>query len=499
VIPVTEEQFRPRPILGWVAAGLASTLLAAWLANSGLPTTVSTLITWQYLFIATVAFIAKAISNRMQFPLGKSPNTRTLGLVYGRRLAILMFATGFGVILHASVIQRFGRLTALAVWFTGGLPVFFLFVGGGMWILARRITAIGAPALLDDDQRAPVLFLRAFKSDSRQLPLRLSWIPWKQIAMLLQPRTIEEVAVAVLHRFGPVIAIGRPGQRLAPLGAAREYVDQDWRSRAVEHMRIASLIVIVLGHSAGVSWEIDEVLRRGYAYKCLFIAPSIRKSKRRALWRELASNIPQDCISYRKSDHDLESVLVGFVDRDESLRLIHRAKHRSEDYESALQEALSEVARRELEVQDGITLLPTVEATRLPMTAPAKSQPPRLYLGSHAGVAAAAGGMVAGVALMAVTARRLRMTEGIRLLVPFALLWDLGSYFVPDLLVPLYNGVLSPVVTWTAGESLLDSHVKARYEIGAARPWHATAVALGFVIAGLKISIYVGVTVLLNR
>ncbi len=39
--------------------------------------------------------------------------------------------------------------------------------------------------------------------------------------------TLEEAAEKILNAWGPVIAIGRPGEGLPPAGAAREYVAGD--------------------------------------------------------------------------------------------------------------------------------------------------------------------------------------------------------------------------------------------------------------------------------
>jgi hypothetical protein len=42
-----------------------------------------------------------------------------------------------------------------------------------------------------------------------------------------EARTLEDVVEIALRQFGPVVAIGRPGESLPPTGAAREYVRND--------------------------------------------------------------------------------------------------------------------------------------------------------------------------------------------------------------------------------------------------------------------------------
>ena len=43
------------------------------------------------------------------------------------------------------------------------------------------------------------------------------------------PRTPEEELAGILRCFGPFVAIGRPGEEVSEIGAARMYVeDDDW-------------------------------------------------------------------------------------------------------------------------------------------------------------------------------------------------------------------------------------------------------------------------------
>ena len=65
----------------------------------------------------------------------------------------------------------------------------------------------------------------------------------------------------ILGRVGPVVAIGKPGEPVPQLGAARLYVAHDvWQSRVIELMAIAGLVVVRVGSSPGVLWEIEQAL-----------------------------------------------------------------------------------------------------------------------------------------------------------------------------------------------------------------------------------------------
>lgn len=118
----------------------------------------------------------------------------------------------------------------------------------GLAYLARRLRAKGALNVILDDQRAPVLYLRSFTTDQLDLARAQFWNAFA---------TEETKLVANLNRIGPVIAIGRPGEKLAHLGAARLYVsDEDWQDVARRLMASARLVVIRAGVGAGLKWEL---------------------------------------------------------------------------------------------------------------------------------------------------------------------------------------------------------------------------------------------------
>ena len=59
-----------------------------------------------------------------------------------------------------------------------------------------------------------------------------------------------------MARVGPVIAIGKPGERLPQLGAARLYVDDDhWRDTIDDLMAESALVVVRAGDTPNLWWE----------------------------------------------------------------------------------------------------------------------------------------------------------------------------------------------------------------------------------------------------
>jgi TPR repeat protein len=79
--------------------------------------------------------------------------------------------------------------------------------------------------------------------------------------------------------LGPVVAIGNPGETLPPLGACREYHKNDaWQGRILELAAKAGLIVVILGTSPSIRWEIQQIARRRWLDKTIFLCPGVSNS-----------------------------------------------------------------------------------------------------------------------------------------------------------------------------------------------------------------------------
>jgi hypothetical protein len=73
----------------------------------------------------------------------------------------------------------------------------------------------------------------------------------------------QMVFAQAFERIGPYIAIGRPseGYRDMDLGAAKKYVaDDEWQDVVRHWLKECAAVVLEAGHSAGLGWEIDQVV-----------------------------------------------------------------------------------------------------------------------------------------------------------------------------------------------------------------------------------------------
>ena len=129
-----------------------------------------------------------------------------------------------------------------------------------LWRKSRQYGALDATQAMARDRRPPVLYLRSFADDSNALMGDQSFVE-RHGAILASPVTPEQEIADILDAIGPVVAIGKPGEPLPELGAARLYVsDEQWQAKVRELMGSASLVVVRLGSSPGLLWEIEQAL-----------------------------------------------------------------------------------------------------------------------------------------------------------------------------------------------------------------------------------------------
>jgi hypothetical protein len=155
-----------------------------------------------------------------------------------------------------------------------------------LYVLGRRRSAPSAIERLRRDPRPPVVYLRSFRDDGRRveegvLP-ELAKAFWRAVGW-----TVEQRLVAILGRVGPVVAIGRPGEELPEEGAARMYVaDAEWPDLVLDLLDKACLVVLQVGDSAGIRWEIEKVGERMRPERVLLFVPFDSRRDRREARRD---------------------------------------------------------------------------------------------------------------------------------------------------------------------------------------------------------------------
>jgi len=111
-----------------------------------------------------------------------------------------------------------------------------------------------------------VLYLRAFSDDKKTAEFGVGYFDMS---------TSEEALVTVLKKIGHVFTIGNPNDVLPEIGAKRVYVsDKQWKHRVTRYMKEAKLVVMRLGVSNGIRWEIEQAFKTVKPTHLVFLVPT---------------------------------------------------------------------------------------------------------------------------------------------------------------------------------------------------------------------------------
>jgi hypothetical protein len=169
---------------------------------------------------------------------------------------------------------------------------------------ARVEALLPASELSRENPRPIILYLRSFVDDNLKMHARAAngriWLE------RLIRVSFEEVVTDHLWRYGPVVAIGKPKDELPPLGAAREYLsDLSWRQAVEQLMAQASTIVLAVGRTEGLIWELDTLIKLDLTRKLVLLLPPVQTSDLRPRWDYLRQHATESGVELPE-DIDLE-------------------------------------------------------------------------------------------------------------------------------------------------------------------------------------------------
>lgn len=276
LVPVVEEMFEESPgavrdeLLGLVGIGV-SVVLGVWL-------------------------LIRTVRHRIILS-GNRPRELFLGAVYRKGFWVrLAFLTGL-----PSSLWNLTAMKTLAFWaFLVARPVVYggllllmgaaalydparqaalgagLIIGGHLlFYVAKRLAARYAwnPGKLGD-KRDPILFLRSFENDQLRFRRPLWNIVGRWFDLWSFRRNADEAMIDEIAQYGPVVALGMPGEKNVPFGARRYYSSHDnWQEIVTRTAKAAQAIVIAAGSSPGVQWEYDLIARENLRGKTLLLFP----------------------------------------------------------------------------------------------------------------------------------------------------------------------------------------------------------------------------------
>ncbi len=203
-------------------------------------------------------------------------------------LTLLALALGLALVVLLGPLQRTRlplpeKALAMGAWYGAGLLALFLLH------FARRLRAPNALRVMRRDRRPPVLLLRAFDDDFAAVDNDSPALDWRTAGFGGRV-SFEQMLCDLFGRCGPVVAIGRPGEKVPPLGAARFWISDDRWQRAVEELLgECQRVVLVMGRiegRAGLTWEARQIFALDRPGKVVLVMPPVDEEEARGRWEQ---------------------------------------------------------------------------------------------------------------------------------------------------------------------------------------------------------------------
>lgn len=185
---------------------------------------------------------------------------------------------------------------------------------------ARALLGPSAEEVMASDPRPPILYLRSFDDEAQRATTlgRFAYVrnprgfyiaarvpggelmsPREHTRLMLGSTRSsfdeQRVFADYFSSLRPYIAVGRPGELFenADLGAAKLFMpDEGWRERVAELIDASAAIVLDVGTSGGLVWEIKQVVARVRPRQILLILPRSKKDYRQ-FWESGAALFPR--------------------------------------------------------------------------------------------------------------------------------------------------------------------------------------------------------------
>lgn len=316
----------------------------------------------------------------LQERIGENPKYESTRWGVWARIAKVLAVTSLVVFLIFLVIRLFpapSRTAGLAtgVIMFGALALFLVSA-----FLRGRMVHPTAAELLEHDKRGAIVYLREFADDAMKLQDKkltaggfaktlAADVAYKILFKILLRRessgetgeysdtkALREVIGGTLGRFGPVIAVRKPGVwwTRTDLAEAR-FSDDQWRSGVRKYIDGSKLICVLIGRSQGLSWEIGQIAEAGCLGKAIFLFPPEKQyifydsagKARRDDWASSAGILDNfqgeggaASFGEKMGDIDLSDVICLYFDAGEGLTAIRCAAHTEKAYEAALLKAV---------------------------------------------------------------------------------------------------------------------------------------------------------------
>jgi hypothetical protein len=240
------------------------------------------------------SFLALRLLPQRKMRMAGSRSSRAIGWV----------VTGYATLIVAGIVAMIALLSQAA-----GLSELIELglsagaISGIMFYHGRRANTPTVEAAMWHDERPPLLYLRSFDQEASRF-VHVSHEDADKYCEISSSGpdarsyylTLEQfLAREVNERIGPFIALGNPTDYLPPEGAYRTYTaDGEWQEYIAKLLNRSNAILMQMGHSDNLNWELTSIRERGFQKKLFVVTPplpSVGKDSWVEFWQRLHDRI----------------------------------------------------------------------------------------------------------------------------------------------------------------------------------------------------------------
>jgi hypothetical protein len=187
----------------------------------------------------------------------------------------------------SALVLRFTPIDDEAVrWIATLAPLVVIVFGAFLLYRGKQYAAraLGLNAL--NDERPPVVYLRPFGEDES--------MAGQVFTAVFTPRMLsgfasnEEQLAQAVAPLGPLLGIGRPGERLPKPGATRVYAsDAEWKDVVSHWLSTARLIILRPGGTEGVRWEMEHAVAMARPDRFLLLFVRVKRAEYETVARSM--------------------------------------------------------------------------------------------------------------------------------------------------------------------------------------------------------------------
>lgn len=217
------------------------------------------------------------------------PSQRLVG-----RIAVVAFSA------TAALLGAFALLTAISDgrFLDGGPRLYTVILSAAACISGSRLTWREARSLLltlfppvRGRVNPAILFLRSFEDDD--LPAQP--VSPAAISEHLFPfpslRTVEEVVLSPAKEHGAVVSLHNRGTPSAGFVHSIGASDYNWKDKVEDLAQNAHTIVILIGRTDGLAWEVELIARLNALRKAIFFVPPVSIDEQARRWHWLLETL----------------------------------------------------------------------------------------------------------------------------------------------------------------------------------------------------------------